>query len=870
MVEYEVPQTESKKIGLNSYPKEIASSTNTDVFSFTSQGVHEQPLELQKKKRVSIFEPVTNNISNSMLDDFSPATNNNNNNNHDNDNIGNNDNNNTDSSLLSNNYLSDKVWGLRSDNYLLRRKSSPNFVTGNHVDNVNPNTDSTCQKNAYEYTNQCIGFEYTNGMYHKNIKYCDSSNNYNSLNSNSNNNNNNNNNHRRRISQHYHGNGHNNKTSDKNNKGKSNSYRHSHEYKGNPKILPKPRPATYGGGKRSNYSYNNYNNSSNNNNSSGTNNNNNNCNNNSNNEILKKSPSQRRRHAVDQLQFSPDSECDVTSFLRKTRLHKYTSLVTAQGWSFEQFLQVDDEETLARIGVLAQGARHRLLQAIRRYRDQQNEWYEKMGKEQVTSQDMNSLSNYNSINNNNNNNINNNNNNRNNDNNNLNNNSSNTYIDNSNKRSKSKSKNKNTKKGNAYDNTNSHRYGNNNFNTFDRHNNRKANNHNSNISYDNNNHNHNHMYNYDVNNDNYNHNNKYRNINTNVMMTNEQEDRFESPFYPNSSGSEYPVSSRPRSDTVSVRIPISSYSHQERRRMSLSDVWAEKNGTSFDNWPQPSPTTKVTSSPDLSVMESNVLEMFKNFSVNKSSGINHENNSNHNRSMNHRPVPNTPPVVDANIRDLFENFRDTGFKDRQMDLIQKKNGAKDDSMSVSQDKLYKKAIINAENDEEGLLNFLEKDDQDPTLTLDGEDHDNKTENGNESIFLEQKGMFPMGGELTNSLSLTALDQPSSFEYLDNNMSSQSDTATTATTSSSIERPLSAISSLSSSYLLSTPSLSFSSNEEDSNNNNNNNNTSTDHNGYSSLYQHFPSSSSDNLPLSSVNPWTSPYFGSSGKEKKNSL
>eukprot|EP00121_Abeoforma_whisleri_P014980 Awhi_evm1s13811 len=81
----------------------------------------------------------------------------------------------------------------------------------------------------------------------------------------------------------------------------------------------------------------------------------------------------RRRHAIDQLQFSPTTEHDIATFLRRTRLHKYTQTFE-KALSFKEFLQIDSDAKLIELGVDAKGARERLLQAIKRYCGQQMEW----------------------------------------------------------------------------------------------------------------------------------------------------------------------------------------------------------------------------------------------------------------------------------------------------------------------------------------------------------------------------------------------------------------------------------------------------------------------------------------------------------------
>jgi len=85
-------------------------------------------------------------------------------------------------------------------------------------------------------------------------------------------------------------------------------------------------------------------------------------------------PGQRRRHAVDQLEFTPDVEYDIPSFLRKTRLHKYTPQLTQNSMNFARLLQVRSEQELERLGVSAKGARNRLLLAIQKYNEQSIHW----------------------------------------------------------------------------------------------------------------------------------------------------------------------------------------------------------------------------------------------------------------------------------------------------------------------------------------------------------------------------------------------------------------------------------------------------------------------------------------------------------------
>lgn len=75
----------------------------------------------------------------------------------------------------------------------------------------------------------------------------------------------------------------------------------------------------------------------------------------------------RRRHSVDALDFAAlRGPCDVHTFLRHIRLHKYSDRLNRL--SFQQLLSID-ESGLERLGMHAKGARTRLLKAIGRYND---------------------------------------------------------------------------------------------------------------------------------------------------------------------------------------------------------------------------------------------------------------------------------------------------------------------------------------------------------------------------------------------------------------------------------------------------------------------------------------------------------------------
>eukprot|EP01134_Creolimax_fragrantissima_P007440 CFRG7440T1 len=79
----------------------------------------------------------------------------------------------------------------------------------------------------------------------------------------------------------------------------------------------------------------------------------------------KMAAARRRRHSVDLLEFAGLNGCDTSTFLRHIRLHKYTLMLNHL--SFATLMQMDDDGLVA-AGMVAQGARTRLLKAIDRYK----------------------------------------------------------------------------------------------------------------------------------------------------------------------------------------------------------------------------------------------------------------------------------------------------------------------------------------------------------------------------------------------------------------------------------------------------------------------------------------------------------------------
>lgn len=73
---------------------------------------------------------------------------------------------------------------------------------------------------------------------------------------------------------------------------------------------------------------------------------------------------------MEALDFSGLDVCDVNSFLRHIRLHKYEELMQQADITLDQLLAIDDAG-LDALGITAQGARTRLLKAIERYNDYQ-------------------------------------------------------------------------------------------------------------------------------------------------------------------------------------------------------------------------------------------------------------------------------------------------------------------------------------------------------------------------------------------------------------------------------------------------------------------------------------------------------------------
>jgi len=90
--------------------------------------------------------------------------------------------------------------------------------------------------------------------------------------------------------------------------------------------------------------------------------------------LLQQQQHGKRRHSVDQLEFSPDSTPDLPSFLRKTRLHKYTDILLSRNATLLSLLQLTREEQLTALGVHAQGARRRMFLSLQRYKQQAMAW----------------------------------------------------------------------------------------------------------------------------------------------------------------------------------------------------------------------------------------------------------------------------------------------------------------------------------------------------------------------------------------------------------------------------------------------------------------------------------------------------------------
>ncbi|KNC76255.1 hypothetical protein SARC_11234 [Sphaeroforma arctica JP610] len=79
----------------------------------------------------------------------------------------------------------------------------------------------------------------------------------------------------------------------------------------------------------------------------------------------KMAAARRRRHSVELLEFAGLSGCDTQTFLRHIRLHKYTMMLSHL--AFSTLLEMGDDG-LIRAGMIAQGARTRLLKALDRYK----------------------------------------------------------------------------------------------------------------------------------------------------------------------------------------------------------------------------------------------------------------------------------------------------------------------------------------------------------------------------------------------------------------------------------------------------------------------------------------------------------------------